>query len=66
MGTALEKEWKRLLVKEEKMLLSAENKKETKLDGKIKEMWGKIEERIPAKLEAALKSAFYKAFLLIF
>ena len=50
MGTALEKEWKRLLAKEEKMLLSAENKKETKLDGKIKEMRGKIEERIPAKL----------------
>ena len=66
MGTAVGKEWKRRLVKEEKMLLSAENKKETKLDGKIKEMRGKIEERIPAKLEVALKSAFYKAFLLIF
>lgn len=66
MGTALEKEWKRILEKEEKMLFSAENKKETKLDGKIKEMRGKIEEKIPAKLEATLEAAFYKAFLLIF
>ena len=37
MGTALEREWKRLLKKEERMLYSAENKKETKLDEKIKE-----------------------------
>ena len=66
MGTALEKEWKRILEKEGKMLFSAENKKETKLDGKIKEMRGKIEEKIPAKLEATLEAAFYKAFLLIF
>lgn len=66
MGTALEKEWKRLLEKEEKMLFSAENKKETKLDSKIKEMKGRIEEKIPEKLEATLEAAFYKAFLLIF
>ena len=66
MGTALEKEWKRLLEKEEKMLFSAENKKETRLDEKIREISGKIEEKIPAKLEATLETAFYKAFLLIF
>ena len=66
MGTALEKEWKRLLRKEEKMFSSAENKKETKLDGKIKEITGKIEGKIPEKLEATLDAAFYKAFLLIF
>ena len=66
MGTALEKEWKKLLAKEEKMFFSAENKKETKLDGKIKEITGMIEEKIPEKLEAALDTAFYKAFFLIF
>ena len=66
MGTALEKEWKRLLEKEEKMFLSAENKKETKLDGKIKELTDKIEEKIPEKLSATLDAAFYKAFLTIF
>ena len=66
MGTALEKEWKRLLQKEEKMLFLAENKKETKLDVKIKEITGKIEEKIPEKLEVTLEAAFYKAFLLIF
>lgn len=66
MGTALEKEWKRLLEKEEKMLYSAENKKETKLDGKIKEWTDKIEEKIPEKLSATLDAAFYKAFLTIF
>ncbi len=66
MGTALEKEWKRLLEKEERMLFSAENKKETRLDEKIREISGKIEEKIPAKLEATLETAFYKTFLLIF
>jgi len=66
MGTALEKEWKKLLAKEEKMLFSAENKKETKLDGKIKEITGMIEEKIPEKLESVLNTAFYKAFFLIF
>lgn len=66
MGTALEKEWKKLLEKEEKMFFSAENKKETMLDGKIREISGKIEEKIPEKLSATLDSAFYKAFLLIF
>ena len=66
MGTALEKEWKKLLAKEEKLLFSAENKKETKLDRKIGEITGKIEEKIPEKLEATLDAAFYKAFLLIF
>ena len=66
MGTALEKEWKRLLQKEERMLFSAENKKETKLNEKIKGISGKIEEKIPAKLEETLEAAFYKAFLLIF
>ena len=66
MSTALEKEWKKLLAKEEKMFFSAENKKETKLDGKIKELTGMIEEKIPEKLESALDAAFYKAFFLIF
>ncbi|MBR5123425.1 MAG: EcsC family protein [Anaerotignum sp.] len=66
MGTALEKEWKRLLLKEEKMLFSAENKKETKLDRKMKEISGMIEEKIPEKLSATLDAAFYKGFLLIF
>ena len=66
MGTALEKEWKRLLQKEEKMLFSAENKKETKLDVKIREITGMIEEKIPEKLKDTLDTAFYKAFLLIF
>ena len=66
MGTALEKEWKKLLAKDEKMLFSAENKKETKLDAKIRELTGIIEEKIPEKLETTLDEAFYKAFLLIF
>ena len=66
MGTALEKEWKKLLEKEEKMFRSAETKKETKLDEKIKELTGKIEEKIPEKLSATLDAAFYKAFLTIF
>ena len=66
MGTALEKEWKRLLLKEEKMLFSAENKKETKLECKIREFSGMIEEKIPEKLSATLDAAFYKGFLLIF
>ena len=66
MGTALEKEWKRLLQKEEKMLFSAENKKETKLDVKIREITGMIEEKIPEKLKDTLDVAFYKAFFLIF
>ena len=66
MGTALEKEWKRLLQKEERMLFSAENKKETKLDAKIREITGMIEEKIPEKLKGTLDVAFYKAFLLIF
>ncbi|MGN0135777.1 EcsC family protein [Anaerotignum sp.] len=66
MGTALEREWKRLLEKEERMLCSAENKKESKLDGKIKDLTGKIEEKIPEKLSATLDAAFYKAFLAIF
>ena len=66
MGTALEKEWKRLLQKEEKMLFSAENKKETKLDAKVREITGMIEEKIPEKLKDTLDTAFYKAFLLIF
>ena len=66
MGTALEKEWKRVLLKEEKMLFSAENKKETKWDRKMKEVSGMIEEKIPEKLSATLDTAFYKGFLLIF
>ncbi|MDO4531722.1 MAG: EcsC family protein [Bacillota bacterium] len=48
------------------MLSSAENKKETKLDRKRKEITGKIEERIPEKLETTLNWAFYRAFLLLF
>ncbi len=66
MRTALEKEWKKLLEKEEKMFRSAENKKETKLDGKMKELTGKIEEKMPVKLAETLGAAFYKAFLTIF
>ena len=66
MSTALEKEWKRLLQKEERMLFSAENKKETKLDTKIGEITGMIEEKIPEKLKDTLDVAFYKAFFLIF
>ena len=66
MGTALEKEWKRLLQKEERMLFSAENKKETKLDAKIRGITGMIEEKIPEKLKDTLDVAFYKAFFLIF
>lgn len=66
MGTALEKEWKKLLQKEEKMLCMAEHKKETKLDEKIKVVTGKIEEKIPEKLSKTLDTAFYKAFFLIF
>lgn len=66
MGTALEREWKRLLEKEERMLCSAENRKETKLDEKIREMTGRIEEKIPEKLSATMDAAFYKAFLTIF
>ena len=65
MGTALEKEWKRLLIKEEKMLFAAENKRETKLDGKIREITGMIEEKIPEKLSDTLDAAFYKGFLLL-
>lgn len=66
MGTTLEREWKRLLKKEERMLCSAENKKETKLKGKITGLTGKIEEKIPEKLSSTLDAAFYKAFILIF
>ncbi|MBR5815848.1 MAG: EcsC family protein [Anaerotignum sp.] len=66
MGTALEKEWKRLLIKEEKMLFAAENKRETKLDGKIREITGMIEQKIPEKLSNTLDAAFYKGFLLLF
>ena len=66
MGTALEKEWRLLLEKEEKMFRSTENKKETNLNGKIKGFTGKIEEKIPEKLSATLDAPFYKAFFAIF
>lgn len=66
MGTTLEREWKRLLKKEERMLHSAENKKETKLDGKINVLTGRIEEKIPEKLLETIDATFYKAFLVIF
>lgn len=66
MGTALEKEWKYLLAKEEKMLSAGEHKKETKLNGKIKGFTGKVEQKIPEKVSTTLEAAFYKAFLLIF
>lgn len=66
MGTAMEREWKRLLKKEERMIRSVENKKETKLDEKRRELTGKIEERIPEKLSATMDAAFFKAFLMIF
>ena len=66
MGTAVEREWSRLLRKESRMLRAAEEQKESRLDGKIKELTGKIEERIPEKLSETLDTAFYKAFFLIF
>lgn len=66
MGTALEREWKRLLEQEERMLLAGEQKKERKLGGKIKNFEGKIEEKIPDKLLAMLEAAFYKGFLTVF
>lgn len=66
MGTVLEQEWKRLLKKEKRMLHSAENKKETKLDQKIKELTGRIEGKIPEKLLEIIDAAFYKAFFVIF
>lgn len=62
MGKALEKEWLRLLEQEEKFLRAAENKKE----GKIEDLVGKLEEKIPPRLSATLNEAFYKAFLLTF
>lgn len=62
MGKAIEKEWLRVLEQEEKLLRMAEKKKE----GKLEELAGKLEEKIPPKLTITLKEAFYKAFLLIF
>lgn len=66
MGTELEREWKRLLKKEGRMLHAAENQRETKLGGKLREWTGKAEEKIPEKLAATLDAAFYQAFLTIF
>ncbi|MGN1231722.1 MAG: EcsC family protein, partial [Anaerotignum sp.] len=66
MGTALEREWKRLLEREERMLRSGEKRKETKLDEKIRKFTDRIEEKIPEKLSATMDAAFYKAFLTIF
>lgn len=62
MGKDLEKEWKRIREREERLTLAAEKKRE----GKIKEITGKIERKIPDKFLAMYDAAFYKAFLLIF
>lgn len=62
MGKAIEKEWLRVLDQEEKLLCAAEKKK----DGRLEELAGKLEEKIPPKLTETLNEAFYKAFLLIF
>lgn len=62
MGKVIEKEWLRILEQEEKFLCAAEKKK----DGKLEELAGKLEEKIPPKLIMTLNEAFYKAFLLIF
>ncbi len=66
MGTAIEREWSRLLRKEAQLLRAAEEKKTGKMDGKMKELTGKIEEKIPEKLSETLDMAFCKAFFLIF
>lgn len=62
MGKSIEKEWLRVLEQEDKLLRAAESKKE----GKLEELAGKLEEKIPPKLKVTLNEAFYKAFLLIF
>ena len=54
MGTALEKEWKRLLEKEEKMFSSAEGKKENRLGKKKKELTEMVEQKIPEKIFSTL------------
>lgn len=66
MGTALEKEWKRLLEKEERMLCTAEQKKETGIKMKIRGVTNFIEGKIPEKVLVTLNHAFYKAFVFIF
>ena len=62
MGKDLEREWKRTIEREERLMRAAEKKKA----GKIKEITGKMEEKIPEKFLEMYDMAFYKAFLLIF
>lgn len=57
--SALQKEWDDLLKKEEKLLVSRENKKESKLNQFLAE-------KVPEKLQGTLDAAFAKAFYLIF
>ena len=57
--TALEKEWERLLKKEENLCAAKQSKKESKLNQMLAE-------KVPDKLQSTLDTAFYKAFLLVF
>ena len=65
VGTILEREWTALLKKEEKILFSAERKKDALFDKKIGELTEKVERKIPEKVSTALNDAFYKAFLIL-
>ena len=62
MGKAIEREWQHVLEQEVKWLQAAERKKE----GRLEELAGKVEEKIPPKLSGTLKEAFCKAFMLVF
>ena len=57
--TPLEKRWEQLLKKEEKLCVTKQNKRESKLNQLLAE-------KVPDKLQETLDVAFYKAFLLIF
>lgn len=65
MGTAVQKEWKRVLAQEEKWLRAGE-RKAGKPAGKPQEILHKIEEKIPEKAAEALQKAFGKAFFTLF
>lgn len=56
---ALEKEWERLMRKEEEFLCARMDKKDTLLNRTLAE-------KVPEKLQETLDAAFYKAFCLIF
>lgn len=63
MARSLDKEWKRLVVKEEKKYKKIEmNGKTSKFD----ELKQGVEKKIPEKLSKTLHEGFYKAFQLIF